>query len=193
MVGLAEVSHLQVCRACLTLRGPFYDNFNRCDRVQPCGCDADQPPWNGYDYNTFAELCRGCAAEIVHSGSKWSPFFCDACKARVLTYNESVGSCVIPLGRHSLMNGVVLHAAAARRRKVAQFVDGLFGSLGRSDGLLRFRRERIGRVLKSLSEPAGAVPVPTYLACAKTGSENGDVVFAALVSVMTGAEPTMNG
>jgi hypothetical protein len=88
------------------------------------------------------------------------------------------------------MNGVVLPAAAAARpRKVAQFVDGLFGSLGRSDGLSRFRRERISRVLKSLSEPAGAVPVPTYLACAKTGSENGDVVFAALVSAMTGRSP----
>jgi hypothetical protein len=45
-----------------------YDDFNRCERVQPCGCDADQLPWNRYDYNAFAELCHGCAAEMVRSG-----------------------------------------------------------------------------------------------------------------------------
>ncbi len=185
MLEVTQVARLNMCRACLTLRGPFYDDFNHRERVQLCGCDPDQPPWNAYDYNCFAELCHCCAAEIVKSGTKWSPFFCDDCKTRVRAYNESIGFCAIPLGRHSIMNGVALRVApATERRQVDTFVKGLFGLFERVGCLSSHRQARIRRILTSLPKRTGPVPLPTYLACAKEVSSDGDAVFGALVSAM---------
>jgi len=185
MFEVMLAARLNLCRTCLAFRGPFYDDFNGCERVAPCGCDPKQPPWNGYDYNSFAELCQGCAAAVVSSGSRWSPFFCDDCKARVRAYNESVGTCVIPLGRHSMMNGVGLPVAVAKKpREVEKFVKGLFGFMGGAERLWSYRGTRVRRVLGSLPEPADAVPVPAYLAHAKAVSGDGDAIFAELVSAM---------
>jgi hypothetical protein len=35
----------------------------------------------------------------MHSGSRWSPFFCSRCQPDILTAQRG-----IPIGRHSLMN-----------------------------------------------------------------------------------------
>jgi hypothetical protein len=185
MFELKRAARLHVCRKCLGFRGPFYDEFNRCKRVQPCGCDPRQPLWNAYDYNDFAELCHCCAAAVVSSGSRWSPYFCDDCKPRVRAYNEEVGLCIIPLGRHSMMNGISLPATAATKRpEVENFVTGLFGFIGRAERLGSYRNTRVRRVLGSLVEPPGAVAVPAYIAHAKAVSGDGDEIFAALVSAM---------
>jgi hypothetical protein len=161
-------ARMHVCRTCCGLRGPFTDTFNRCERVQPCECDPEQPLWNAYDYNCAAELCFCCAAAVVESGSKWSVFFCDDCKARVCAYNDSLGRCAIPIGRHSLMNGVSLSAAAARKgRRVDKFVSGLSKLAGGVERLYAHRRARVSQILSSLAEPRGPVPVPIYIAHAK--------------------------
>lgn len=60
------------------------------------------------DFPTPAELCRCCGQELLQSGSRWSVWFCSECKGRVRTLNERAGTCVIPIGRHSMMNGVFI-------------------------------------------------------------------------------------
>jgi hypothetical protein len=185
MFELKLAARLCLCRKCLCFRGPFYDDFNGCERVLPCGCDPKQPLWKGYDYNDFAELCHCCAAAVVSSGSRWSPYFCDDCKPCVRAYNEEVGFCAIPLGRHSMMNGVALPATAATKRpQVEKFVTGLFGFIGRAERLGGYHVARVRRILGSLAEPPDAVPVQAYLAHAKAVSGDGDAIFAELVSAM---------
>jgi hypothetical protein len=164
-----RAARMHVCRTCFELRGPFTDTFNRCKRVQPCECDPEQPRWNGYDYNCAAELCFGCAADVVSSGSRWSVFFCDDCKASVCAYNDAVGRSAIPIGRHSLMNGVSLHAADARKaRRVNELAKGLSRLAGGVERLYAHRRARVRRILESLAEPPGAVPVRTYMRHARS-------------------------
>jgi hypothetical protein len=137
MAGTERHTRLELCRTCLHLRGPFYDEFNRCERVQPCSCDPIQPPWNAFDYNECAELCRCCAAECVSSGSKWSLFFCEDCKMRVVAHNQGAGRCVIPIGRHSIMNGVFLSRADASNADFARrdhlFRDDVITEIGPRD------------------------------------------------------------
>ena len=58
------------------------------------------------DFPTAAELCRCCGLELLQSGCKWSVWFCNDCKPRVLKLNQSVGAWVIPIRRHSLMHGL---------------------------------------------------------------------------------------
>jgi hypothetical protein len=60
------------------------------------------------DFPTPAELCRCCGQELLQSGSRWSVWFCSECKRRVRTLNERAGTCVVPVGRHSIMNGVFI-------------------------------------------------------------------------------------
>src|SRR5436190_12449390 len=60
------------------------------------------------DHLTPAELCNCCGIELLPSGSKFSPFFCRPCHARVSTLNRAAERCVIPIGRHNIMNGSIL-------------------------------------------------------------------------------------
>lgn len=114
------VARMDMCRTCLVLRGPFFDAYNRCERVQRCGCEPREPLWNGYDYNSAAELCRCCAWRVESAGSRWSPYFCRPCQLRVMAYNRAAGFAVIPIGRHSIMNNITLGAESAQDRKARQ-------------------------------------------------------------------------
>jgi hypothetical protein len=164
-----KAARMHVCRTCFALGGPFTDTFNRCERVQPRECDPEQPLWNGYDYNCAAELCFGCASAVVSSGSRWSVFFCDDCKASVCAYNDANGRSAIPIGRHSLRNGVSLRAGDARKaRRVNELAKGLSRLAGGVERLYANRRARVSQILTSLLEPPGAVPVPIYIADAKS-------------------------
>ena len=183
MAGDELAARMELCRKCLVLRGPFFDSHNGCVRVQRCGCEPREPLWNAFDYNCAAELCRCCASRVIRCGSKWSVFFCEACKPRVVAYNGGAGWNVIPIGRHSMMNGVALNTThawkgSARRafaRGVAEVVDGI----GR---LERFHRTEVTRVASSIEAAGPTVPVPPYLEHAKRCQPSEDAaVFATLV------------
>lgn len=63
------------------------------------------------DFLLPAELCRCCARVLLTSGSKFSIWFCDPCRDRARDLNAAAGRCVIPQGRHTLVNGVGLKPA----------------------------------------------------------------------------------
>ena len=183
-VDLAE--RMEICRVCLGLRGPFHDDFNGCERVQRCACEPKEPLWNAFDYNQRADLCDCCVAQVVRSGSKWSAFFCRKCQERVIAYDRSVGEVVIPIGRHSIMNGNILRVKdVQKRRRVERFVGDLLDSFDRTQRIGEHRRALVSSILGSMPEPSGAVLVPMYIAQANVLNVDRAAIFARLVAAVT--------
>jgi hypothetical protein len=51
---------------------------------QRCACSrTDEPTWPRYDFNEHIHLCECCRLVPLRSGSRWSVWFCEECKARV--------------------------------------------------------------------------------------------------------------
>lgn len=110
----------KICSSCLDIYGFVYSKmgvfYQKCDSKclnrdlkegMPLS-EKKQKRWDGFDFNEFVTLCYCCGAELLKSGSRWSEFFCEPCKKRVLEFNQAMGTSVIPIGRHSLMNGIGL-------------------------------------------------------------------------------------
>ena len=105
-----------ICGRCHAVRGgPIgtvggVNVLQRCDCV-PAGGHPAQPKVG--DFNTALELCRACGLVPLQSGSRWSVWFCGPCATQAKTLNERAGRCVVPIGRHSLMNGVTARSASS--------------------------------------------------------------------------------
>jgi hypothetical protein len=113
-------------------------------------------------------------------------FFCEECKKRVFAYNHGAGRCVIPIGRHSIMNGVFFRAAdASKPKRVKAFAKDLVRSFFLSDPVWEHHRAYLGRIVACLPVPPGAIPIAAYIEHARTLSADRDAVFAALVSAVT--------
>lgn len=91
---------------CTTCYGLFQDHDGR--KVQRCRCQPrpeNEGRWEGYDFNCHIQLCQCCGWEWVQGIVRYSSLLGDCGKyGRAL--NDSVQACVIPTGRHSIMNGV---------------------------------------------------------------------------------------
>ena len=158
---------LRICRTCAKL----YDDGD--DSGQRCACDRrDQPGWPGYDYNEHTGLCHCCVRETLPSGSRWSVWFCEACKQRVLALNHRIGLSVIPIGRHSLMNGIGLSGeAATRRAEAAVFTAGLQSFFGRVNDLYEWTRVKLHtNLLRTDLLWAGNPGLDEYLMTVRAGA-----------------------
>ncbi len=162
-----DVSGLSVCATCAELRGPVVDEQTGQRRIQQCACDRSADGavrWPGWDVSAVAELCHCCARVVVPSGSRWSRFFCDACHALVFGLNRASGACVVPIGRHSVMNGVFLGGGRPTTTSdVDRFMHDLASFTDRLHHLDRWRASRARLVLGSFDAP-GDVDLATYLA-----------------------------
>ena len=58
------------------------------------------------DLNSDAHLCRTCLLTVVIGSTRWSLYHCADCKPAVVLLNRLARRCVIPIGPHSIMNGV---------------------------------------------------------------------------------------
>jgi hypothetical protein len=114
-------------------------------RRQVCAClRHKQQKWPGVDFNEHSCLCYCCMREKLRSGSRWSVWFCQECKDRVLTLNRRLGIALIPIGRHSLMNAVGLRGENADEpAEVEAFVRRLDDFFGRSNDLHEWRRVKL--------------------------------------------------
>jgi hypothetical protein len=95
---------------CFELRGEIYGWHHLCDCESEAYRAAGRELPRCGDLSTTTELCRCCALSLIPSRSRWSSFFCPECKERVFELNHRAGRCVIPVGRHTLMNGVFYRA-----------------------------------------------------------------------------------
>ncbi|MBA2526626.1 MAG: hypothetical protein H0V18_12735, partial [Pyrinomonadaceae bacterium] len=138
--------------------------------MQRCGCPvpaADQWPrtWKGYDHNTYAELCRCCGLVLLPSGTKWSVWFCDDCKPLVIAFNRALGRCVVPIGRHSIMNGVGARGAdLVSNAAIEQIADGVQSMIAGIEALEVFAGLVTMRNVTTLGfDAASDVPLKAYL------------------------------
>lgn len=110
----------KICSSCLDIYGFLHTGeeayYQKChlkcpDRDlkidMPHG-EKNQLPWDGFDYNEVVTLCYCCGTELLRSGSRWSVWFCEQCKERVVEFNTEADRTIIPIGRHSLMHGIGL-------------------------------------------------------------------------------------
>jgi hypothetical protein len=96
---------LSVHLPCVHLRG-------WAGRDQGCPCEPSEP-WPGCDVSRAQELCLVCARGTAGGTTRWSWLACTSCRAVERSLQAWLGMRVLPLGRHSIMNGVALAVAEA--------------------------------------------------------------------------------
>ena len=187
-VDIYDIGHFVVCGTCGRLRGAWGRYDGEVEFVQRCDCHTAEEPderWPGFDYNTVAELCRCCGLEVVKSGSKWAVWFCRACLDRVKNLNAGAGRCVVPIGRHSLMNGVFFKPVEAGVNPAAltAFSDQLHTFFGAVDAMDDWRRRVVRANLAAINlGEALFVPVDRYCRRVRAAGLCKEAAFAALVT-----------
>ena len=160
--------HLQICGTCFGLHGCAGTNRQLCHcasteehrALSEASYEATRTYWH-----YVAEICHCCGAEVVDASHKFSVWFCSGCLPRVRALNLACGRCAIPIGRHSMVNGVFVPSNRCRT---------LTGATGVADELSAFVRETIsiGEWAKRIVErhwreaelPVGQhIPVDHYL------------------------------
>jgi len=115
-------SDLIICKSCLKPYGQIVRSFGENQDPQSksyfmnCRCKKEEKEKDGMknpektasDITTSIEFCQCCSMELINFGSKYSSFFCDDCMKLASSYNEITGTNLIPLGKHSFMNGIML-------------------------------------------------------------------------------------
>jgi hypothetical protein len=189
-LGEVPAGRLLICRRCRLLKGPVPGRTDGAHQL--CGCTPvevrrAQPRWGG-DHNTYAELCRCCGLVLLRSGSRWSVWFCRQCKEAVVVLNRSAGRCLIPVGRHSLMNGVAANAAQLCSDLGAiAFTDQLMTFFMTMDGLETWASTIVQRNLTSLGfDIERDSRLADYLDAVKSSSLSPTTAFEALVSAARG-------
>ena len=100
---------LTYCPRCIDVFGVLDGRAKRCR----CRRSDHLPVWRDGDFPTPLEICWYCQARIIGSGSRWSVFFCDGCRRKVVPLNDELdrmGLISLPIGRHSLMHVRWKHA-----------------------------------------------------------------------------------
>jgi hypothetical protein len=177
-----ELGGLELCGACRHFRGPWRSTRASAIHEQECACapavrrpgpvvseDGASKVWPGYDYNEVAELCRCCGLDVLPSGSRWSVWVCEHYKDWVWDFNERVGRCVIPIGRHSMMNGFALPGSLARDDAlVEQFANDMRSLVERMNWTDAWARRVVTRNLSACGLASGKdVPLGEYLGRAR--------------------------
>jgi hypothetical protein len=124
-------SELIICKSCLKLYGNLIlknDNNKSPETIwhsMNCKCKNDKketvdPEKTASDAKTSVEFCQCCSMELINFGSKYSSFFCEDCMNLATFYNKISGKNLIPLGKHSLLNGILL-VSPYTREEARQF------------------------------------------------------------------------
>jgi len=130
---LENLKSLKICRECFQLYGAVrLEDGRRVKQKCRCTYKPDEKNWsttlNGqtyrHDYNKEYEICYCCGLEVIPSGSRWSSFYCRDCKKSIRALNQKIRKCIIPIGRHSLMNGISLSGREIKNEDaIGYFVD----------------------------------------------------------------------
>lgn len=153
-----DTSQWVICGRCHALRGPI--PLRNDGVVQLCACQLKKSTrlpsdWGG-DFNTYAELCRCCGLRLLKSGSRWSVWFCDYCKPLISALNRHVGRCVIPIGRHSLMNGYALRPGGRdEATRIEAFVAATQGLAAGVQSTQAYARDVVAANVKALGYRRG--------------------------------------
>jgi hypothetical protein len=152
--------------------------------------DDDEKHWPGRDFHDLIELCRCCAAELVASGLRWSPFLCRECQRLAQKFNSSLGVCAVPIGANSVMNGVSLSLGqAVDHLRAAAFIERCEGLFAGMDRLREWRRLAVRETLQfGWRHGVKELPVSEYLHIATPVRLAKHNRWSALVKWLTGME-----
>jgi len=128
-----NLENMKICSKCFSLYGTvkLRDGQTVQQKCQ-CGIASHDERWVvtakshtiKKDFNNEYEICYCCGMEIIPSGGRWNVFFCQFCHSNVMALNVEIGGCIIPIGRHSIMNGIFLSGRKAKDKKaIHNFVD----------------------------------------------------------------------
>ena len=127
-----------VCIRCGCVYGPVSSQYD-----QQCDCvpgKKRQKKWPRYDFNEEVTLCYCCGQEALESGSRWSVWFCEECKRKVVKFNTRFQETLVPIGRHSLMSGYCLNRDDIDdSEEIGAFVSGVNQLFDRMGVLLEWR------------------------------------------------------
>lgn len=107
-------SKIKICSVCYDLYGFWNYNDDPTVFYQKCDCQPKkgdikwETKWGVFDFNEVVTLCYCCGQELLKSGSKFSVWFCDECKKRIMEFNSQFKMAIIPIGRHSFMAGIMV-------------------------------------------------------------------------------------
>lgn len=190
MTSTPSADHLRVCGGSAGLFGPIAYGDDAPSREQRCRwseCPYRDEPWHqpqtslpepAGDFPTEVELCYCCVAELIPSGSRFSSFFCDDCRERVVALRDDAGRVIIPLGRHSMMNGIGIEGGGTRDEgRLAEFAAATTAFFGSIDRLCAWQRGVAADRIASSWPGARHVGVAEYLAAAGAGAGGKEEMF----------------
>ena len=148
-----DYSNLAVCTKRFTLSGVYEGREHRCG-CQPTDDAWRQREWAGYDIAALLDLCHLCVRAVMASGSRWTWYACDSCRkvnnqiAPAILGEPDSRAQILPLGRHSMMNGVALGLGAPHSNdRTEQFIESVMGLRDLWDRLSTWNREEGQRVV----------------------------------------------
>ena len=98
-------SKFALCTTCFRLRDL------RANTIQRCQCQGPHPAfYRGFDCPSGNVLCLVCARRLAGGYSRYSWNACENCKAANKKFHSRMGF-ALPLGCHSIMNGVSLQTS----------------------------------------------------------------------------------
>lgn len=192
--GTISLERLYVCGGSAGLFGVIEFDGNPPSFEQLCIANGDPyrkdashqprtelPPPTG-DCPTAFELCYCCASVVIRTGSKFSRFFCGYCGNAAQALFDRAGSPLIPLGRHSVTNGIGLTGAAANDPdQLAAFVAATKGLAARIDRLKAWQRLVVADHIDSISPGASHVTARAYGAYVEEFAASPPEMFRQLV------------
>lgn len=185
--AFAVAPGIHVCGTCYCLYG-------RTDRgAQLCRCASSDEHEalakaarrkNHDGWIRSHELCRCCGASLVDASTKWARWFCGPCLERAVEVNRACGSCVIPIGYHSMVNGVFRYVNRCKTLPGATaFADQLNAFFRESGSVWEWGLTVIARHWARAGLPPGtAVPVDTYLTAVDAAGVDCQALFDELVA-----------
>ena len=166
----AEHRAMMICADCFQIYGSWHDKGKvkgerKINLFQLCGGDCpsrnqkpgmpfkegEEATWPGFDFNRVVELCYCCGQKVLNSGTKWSVWFCDECKERVVQFNTQYQRTIIPIGRHSIMAGYYDRLNDIDKpEKIKTFTKKLNRLFGGMDGLYEWKKIILAKHFKTL-------------------------------------------
>ena len=197
-----DYSAMAVCGDCFEIyghwrykqeiaEGPNSILWQFCDRECPTRSKKpgitmkaeSEEKWPGFDFNTIVELCYCCGQDVLSSGSRWSVWFCEECKEKVINFNTKFQQTVIPIGRHSLMAGYGLGGRDVHNpEKIEVFVSDMKGLFTRIEILDHCRKIVVAENFRTLGY-SGDVLLSDYLKGVKAKLNKGKA-FDSLVKFL---------
>ena len=144
-----DYTNIKICSVCYKLYGVGFQNSRKFD--QKCACQPRDTKWEGFDFNEAVTLCHCCGKEVLKSGSKWSVWFCGECRGKIGEINSRFQQTPLPIGRHSIMSGVMLKGEDRQNHeKIELFLKDFKSLSDRITVVEKWRTEIVKRNFKAL-------------------------------------------